>query len=693
MKLEDALALIQGRRFAEAEAALKAHVTEMPSDARGLELLGVAIASQGRPQDALAWFDRALAARPDAPTALHNRARARMAVGLARDARNDLEAAIQLQPQLLPAWTELGGVLMDLGDARGAEQAYRRVIELRPDVAEPHYNLGVFLQRVGRAEDAANAYRHAIQVRPAFPAALNNLGNILRTAGRFDEAGEQYAQALRIDPDFAEAHSNWGAALREDGRLDEAIAHLERALALKPGLMGALNNLGIAYAARARGAEAIAIYRRALALNPDAHEALTNLGNALASQGEFEEAERCYRRVIELQPERADAYNNLGLLLQERDDAAGALASYERALALDPGHADAISNVGFLLESQGRRDQAMGHYRRALDANPRNARAAHNLGFAHLHRGEFAAGWELVEQRFDTVPPVTPRRAMKQPFFAASDLGGGHRIALWREQGVGDQLLYTTLVPDLEARGEQFVLEVDARLVPAFQRSHPTWRMTTIEAMEAEFADCDRQLPLGSLPRLVRPDLASFERQPRALLAADPARVATYRERLGNTGRVVGISWRSFQPKARGRVGRDKSAPLETFKALSRGSGVRLLDLQYGDTAAEREEFARNGGRLERLEGLDLFNDLEGVMAAIAACDVVVTTSNVTAHLAGAIGKRTLLVYLRAQPTFHYWVPDATGHCLWYPSVEIVSGPSVLTWTQALALVDERLAA
>ena len=687
------MALLQGRRFAEAEAALKAGLAESPSDARRMELLGVAIASQGRAEDAIAWFDRAIAARPGSPTALHNRARARMALGRAKEARGDLEAALAVNPQMQPAWTELGGVLLELGDARGAEQAYRRAVELRPDVAESHYNLGVFLQRVARLEDAADAYRRAIAARPAFPAALNNLGNVMRSAGRYPEAGEQYAQALKVDPNFAEAHSNWGAALREAGRVDEAIPHLERALALKPTLMGAMNNLGIAYAARARSAEAIAIYRRALALSPDAHEVLTNLGNALASVGEFEEAERCYRRVIELNPDRADAYNNLGLLLQERDDVQGALASYERALALEPGHTDAISNVGFLLESQGRREEAMAHYRRALEANPRNARAAHNLGFAHLHRGEFAQGWELIEQRFDTVPPVTPRRGMPQPFFAASDFGAGHRIALWREQGVGDQLLYATLVPDLEARGEAFVLEVDARLVPAFQRSHPGWRMTTIEALGAAFADCDRQLPLGSLPRLLRPDAASFARQPPALLTADPARVAGYREQLGARGRVVGISWRSFQPKARGRVGRDKSAPLDAFGVLSRRAGVRLLDLQYGDTAAEREAFARAGGALERIDGLDLFADLDGVMAAIASCDVVVTTSNVTAHLAGAIGKRTLLVYLRAQPAFHYWEPDAGGHSRWYPSLEIVSGPSVGTWTEALALVDERLQA
>jgi ADP-heptose:LPS heptosyltransferase len=80
------------------------------------------------------------------------------------------------------------------------------------------------------------------------------------------------------------------------------------------------------------------------------------------------------------------------------------------------------------------------------------------------------------------------------------------------------------------------------------------------------------------------------------------------------------------------------------------------------------------------------------VLAAIEACDVVVTTSNVTAHLAGALGRETLLVYLRANPTFHYWVPGEDGRSLWYPSVRVVTDASIDSWEAALARVDELLA-
>jgi ADP-heptose:LPS heptosyltransferase len=124
---------------------------------------------------------------------------------------------------------------------------------------------------------------------------------------------------------------------------------------------------------------------------------------------------------------------------------------------------------------------------------------------------------------------------------------------------------------------------------------------------------------------------------------------------------------------------------------MSRRQDLKLLDLQYGDTAAERERFAVAGGRLQRIEDLDLFNDIDGVLAAAQACDVVVTTSNVTAHYAGVLGKPALLFYLAANPPFHYWVPDAAGRCIWYPSVRIVTDRAIDTWPKALERIDELL--
>lgn len=689
---QQALTHFQSGRTAEAESLLRACVAADPQRAEALELLGGAISAQGRMAEALEWYDRAKPLRPASPSLRHNRAQVLFGLGRAPEALAELQEAVRLKPDLHPAWNQMGAVLAATGDAAGAERAYRRAIALRPDHAETHYNLALFFQDAGRTEEAIACYRKALALRPQFAAAHNNLANALTMRGRAQEALAHYAQALRIDPQLADAYSNFGTALRELGRVDEAIPLLERAVALKPGSAAAHNNLGIAYFARNRFPQSEGCHRRALEIDPAFHEARNNLGNALAAIGHNDEALACYEAVLAAVPGHADAHSNLGLLLQEQGDDEAAMRHYEMALATQPGHSDAINNLGYMLQEQGRREDAMALYARAAAADPRNARAAYNLGLARLCRFEFEEGWKLCELRYYTTPPAVVPRPFSIARFEASDFGKGRRTAIWREQGVGDQLLYATLLPELAARGEAFVVEVDERLVPAFRRSHPEWVVTAPDGSEAAFAACDRHLALATLPLLLRRSLDDFSRQPAALLKADAGRAADYRRQLHEPGtRVVGISWRSFQPKARGHVQRKKSMDLEIFRPLSLRPDLRLLDLQYGDTAAERGRFGDSGGRLEHLADLDLYNDIDGVLAAVQACDVVVTTSNVTAHYAGVLGKPALLFYLAANPPFHYWVPDASGRCIWYPSVRIVTDPAIDTWPRALERIDELL--
>ena len=691
--LRQALSLFEAGRMAEAEALLRRIVVAEPRSVEALELLGAALSAQGRFVEALPWFDAAKELRPTSPSIRHNRAQALFGLGRAAEARDDLAQAVESNPGLHPAWNLLGGVLAALGDTAGAERAYRRALLLRPDHAETHYNLGLLFQESARPDEAIACYRKALQRKPGFAPAHNNLGNALKVKGRVDEAMTHYAEALKFDPQLADASSNWGTALREKGRVDEAIPLLERARQLKPESWAVHNNLGIAYFERNRFAEAVESQRRALALRPEFVEARNNLGNALSALGEGQEAIDCYRQVIEAAPQHADAYSNYGLLLQERGEIEEAMRLYNRALEIRPDHADALNNLGYLLQEQGRAEEAMALYRRATSANPQAARPAYNLGLAHLCRFEFEEGWKLCELRYRTTPPVAVLRPFGVPRFGADDWGRGHRIAIWREQGVGDQLLYSTLLPDLEARGQDFVLEVDQRLLPAYSRSHPRWTVVSPDQSGAAFESCDRHLAIASLPGLLRPTTESFARQPRALLAADLARAEDYRQRLAAPGkRRVGLSWRSFQPVPRGYLQRKKSAGLAAFMPLSDSEHLRLVDLQYGETQDERDAFAAAGGKLERLDGLDLFNDLDGVMAAIEACDVVVTTSNVTAHLAGVLGKDTLLVYLGGNPPFHYWVPDSQGRSLWYPSVRIVTQRTLDTWEKAVGRLRELLA-
>ena len=612
--LARALAALQSGRAAEAEALLSSSEAT-PTSVAALQMLGAALSAQGRHDAALDAFERASRLQSPSPALLHNRAQALFHLRRFDEARAELERALGADAGLHPAWSLLAATLAEQGDGARAELAYDKAASLRPAHAPTHFNRALFLQRSGRGDDAMRGFRQALQADPGFAPARAVLIDALEAAGLESYRARRYEQA-------------------------------------------------------------IASYSEAVALDPARDDARNALGGAFAAHGRLDEALECFRAVSARAPGNADAINNLGYVLQARGELDAAAREYRRALALAPAHADALSNLGSVVQEQGNLEEAEALYRRALAADPGAAIAGYNLGILRLGAFDFAQGWNLHELRYRTVPPIATAQRFDIPELGAADLGKGHRVALWGEQGIGDRIVYSTLLAELEERGERFVLETDARLVAAYRRAHPRWEVARREESAAAFATCTRHIALASLPRLLRPSLESFDRQPASILGADAARVAEYRSRLESPGRlIVAISWRSFQKSARGALQRRKSAPLDAFLGLSRRADLRLVDLQYGDTAEERAAFCAKGGAVTRLEELDLFHDIDGVLAAICACDVVLTTSNVTAHLAGALGKRTLLVYLAARPPFHYWATDASGRSLWYPSMTIVTGP------------------
>ena len=566
-RLEGALALLRSGRFADAERDLKALVSRAPQDADAMQLLGIAVNSQGRLEEGLAWLDRAKALRPRNVALMQNRAHTLFQLGRFDAARAEAQAITSIEPNH-PAARDM--------DARIVHEE------------------GVAHHSAGRFAAAVDAYKRAIAAGLTLPQVQVNLATALR-----------------------------------------------------------------------------------------------HLANELSAEGKKEEAARMLRDALKRNPSDENALSDLGAVLIDLSDLAGARESLEAALRVKPDFPLALNNLGLVLRDEGRIDEAAAAFDRALTVQPGYARAAYNLALARLTRERFEEGWKLYDARFRAVPPQSLWRDFPVPRFTSGDFGAGHRVAIWREQGIGDQVLYASTLADLEQRGEAFALEFDARLVPALRRAHPRWTIVGPDESAEAFAKCDRHAPLADMAGLLRPDAKSFDRQPRAFLAADPERAAGYRARIASPGRrVIGVSWRSFQKKDRARLEATKSAPLVAFAALAARPDLKLLDLQYGDTAGERSWF---NGELARIDELDLFNDLDGLLAAIDVCDVVVTTSSVTAHLAGASGKRTLLLYLKAIPPFHYWATDASGRCRWYPSVQVVTGESIDTWPRAIARVDEIL--
>jgi hypothetical protein len=241
------------------------------------------------------------------------------------------------------------------------------------------------------------------------------------------------------------------------------------------------------------------------------------------------------------------------------------------------------------------------------------------------------------------------------------------------------------MVPDLTSWARAVALQPTPRLVKLFARSFPGIHV----GAEAP-PQFDVQVAFSSLGRYLRPDWDAFPRREQGYLVPDVEAVGRFRARLRDGSRtVVGLSWRSVNPT----IGRDKSAPLRDFAPLLRVPGIRFIDLQYGDTRAERDLVERElGVRVERLEDVDSTNDLDALAALIAACDAVVTVSNTTAHLAGAVGTPTLVFVPSGPARLWYWF-KARQQSPWYPRVEVCHQAVGQGWADLIVRSQDRLAA
>jgi hypothetical protein len=291
--------------------------------------------------------------------------------------------------------------------------------------------------------------------------------------------------------------------------------------------------------------------------------------------------------------------------------------------------------------------------------------------------GRFEEGWRLYESRWPAGAGGSQRK-YRQPRWDGARLGG--TLMIWGEQGLGDQILYAGMLPEMAGRADRIIVEVEPRLVPLFARSFPGLEVIAY-GEELYSGHLDAHEPLVGLGRFFRLAWQAFPRREGGYLVAEETRTRSLRERLATDGKLlVGLSWRSYNP----RLYRAKTARLEELRMPN----LRFVDLQYGDTAEERAEVEQKlGVRVERLEDIDNTRDIDGLAALISACDLVVTVSNTTAHLAGALGKPTFVLVPHGNARLWYWFAEGDTSP-WYPPVRLRRKTMQQTWAmmaQALA--------
>jgi tetratricopeptide (TPR) repeat protein len=543
--------------------------------------------------------------------------------------------------------------------------------ELKAQAVQPLLaEASLALQRE-QPQEAAPLLQRALEVDEDNGLAWHLLGICREKAGDFGGAMKCFEAALKTDPENPDVANDIGRLAFLMGKPDLAEQLFRIVVAGRPDMADGYNNLACALRDQMRYDEALQVLKPAIAAQPE-HAILWNtLGTVVNELGEVEQALPLYAEAVRLEPTLAKARYNLATARIAMGDIAGALSDCEAALGI--------------LASKS--EQAMMRFVRSTML---------------LAAGRVEEGWRAYEARLDPHYAEVVHYLVDEPLWTPQTDIEGCRLLLIGEQGLGDEVLFANVLPDvLEALGPdgELWVAVEPRLVGLFQRSFPTAKVrphTTyrlghrlvraVPALEAEAAGIDLWAPLASPLQRFRPSAEAFPDRP-AFLAPDPARVAHWRQVLETetAGPRIGLVWKSLKlNSARARF----YSPFDAWAPVLRTPGLTLVNLQYGDCAEEiaraREEM---GVEIWTPPGIDLKNDLDDLTALCCAMDLVIGPANATTNLAAAAGAPTWLI-----TTPGAWPPLGTRRYPWYPVVRLFAPPAFNRWEPVMAEVAEALA-
>lgn len=461
--------------------------------------------------------------------------------------------------------------------------------------------------------------------------------------------------------------------VKEDGSpcsvdLVKSEALLQELLTHTPGHPLVLYVLGSLYLRRGWNGMAIQLLSTCTQIDPKFGEAWNNLALAYRNVQDWPKAVYATRQAAKY-VDHIDMHINLSGLYLNRNVPEHALAAADVGLAKEPGHPKLRFHKALALLELRRWEEAWEYHEARLVGGGHN-----DVGHRNYHGEEQTPEWDGKSRG---------------------------RVVIHGEQGMGDEIMFASCIPDAIATGSDIILEPSPRMHELFQRSFPQCAVHGTNHTDGRDWIADRGLPdfkcaLGSLPKFFRRSDAAFPGK--AYLKPDPAKRAWWADKLKALGNRpnIGIAWQGGVVET--RFDARSFHPAQFIPLL--GYECNFISLQYDVTAQRcvREVKEACGIQIHHwpkaVEQIDpqttKQNDLDDLVALVSKLDLVISVCQTAVHVAGALGVPCLCL-TPSQPSWRYGAGEATN-MPWYQSVRLLRQKRDTTdWAPVIEVARESL--
>jgi len=549
---------------------------------------------------------------------------------------------------------------------------------------------------VGDFDGSEKILKSILDNYPNHPDALSNIATILFAQNKKSESVVFLKKLLLQDPENYLIHYRCAIALAELDQLEDAIFHCKEAIKINPEYLEAYEHLANIYEFQNKKNEQKEIYKKIIDLDKSHESAYLNLANLYLNEGKYFESIILLNEINDLTPNLPAVQCSFGRAYYHLGKFEEAKKYFHLSNKLNQFYSNPIYMLGIMYDAQGHFEKATTHFWRAINIDKLNLNQEKNtryksedknnhrlaLASSLIRKGNYLQGFDFYESRLNIKTSILNIYNLDPNSWI--NIKPNSSIKILKEQGIADQIYYSRYIDYILKIASKLTICIDERLIPIFKRTYKDKKIEFINSnpdhIDNEF---DYFIPLASLAKInLKNEINLNEIKPTNLIVSDEIVIS----QPFKSSPVIGISWRSKSIT----MGERSSLKLENFLEIFEGINVTIINLQYGELTKDEIFTLTKFNNITFLDfsEIDKFHEIDKLISLMHVCDYVVTIDNITAHLAGAINKRSFIL-LPKVADFRWGMKHKFNSL--YPSIELIRSKKINDWKEVIIYLNKRL--
>ncbi len=580
------------------------------------------------------------------------------------------------------------------GDKKNAYLELKKISKKFPLNEKLSFNLAFMEQDQGYLDKAKKSYINLINKFDNFNSKINLYNIYLKE--------KNYLESLDLVNNVLKIKNNLTNVIIDKAYINYKIKEYEISKDICYSILSktknntkAINLIGLCLFKEKKYKESLEYLFKGLKIDKEDLSLLNSIGDVYYELRDLKNSEEYYLKALEIKPDSYQTLNNIAGFYLETNNSEKALLFYEKAIKLFADEPTILENISKTYFSLDKNKLAKKFCKKSLKIL--NSSSAHKL-LSHIYIKEenFVKAWKHFDGRLSQdnfIYRNDSYKIVKAKLLNKKRINPKKQLLIIREQGVGDEILYGSMYKDLLENYDNTYIETDERLINLFANSFGQKHINKFKKFgfysknKKRLESIDQVLYAGSLGYYFRNDISDFKKK--EYLKIDEGLIdSTKKDLIKFKNKIkIGVSWKSFNNK----YAEQKSLSLENLVNLFSLPEIDFINLQYGEVLKEINEFNNKYKfKLINISNIDLFNDFLKLGSLLKNLDLFITVSNSTAHLAGALGVKTLLIRPFNQATFFYWNQNS-NKTPWYPSIELLNSEIIHNKKQIAKLVYSKL--